>query len=1490
MTAFQTIATGDLKDVVLSNDGKIAYVSNGEGVVNAFNVATGDFVARWKVGTTLGGMDMSQDGRYLVATEKSYTTTGAGYDAKVISTVHILDLNTGVVKDYTFTTASSGDGTFYDAVFMANGKVLLSQSYMGSGWEPLTVLDPASGAFTHDTSTYFQDGVLSASADGSKVIFAPQGISNAPIYVYQSGVGVVASRENYINATAATGGLEAISPKGDVIVQGSAIYDGNLNYKGVLGDFQKEQILVNAEAFSPDGKSLYVLDSYTAQILQLSTSDWSIQKAFPSGLVADQYYSALFNGAAYGDRLTVSADGHYLLVLSDKVLNVIDLTTVSGPDGNDQANTLTGTAAADTIRGYGGADVIDGGAGNDTLYGGAGDDRLIGGAGDDVLNGGAGIDLADYSTASGAIKIDLTSIYAQDTGGAGRDTLIGIEGVIGSAFADTLTGDANANRLEGGGGNDVLKGAAGSDTLLGGAGDDILNGGSGDDVIDGGAGVDIASYEDATAGVRIDLTKVGVQQNTHGDGFDTLTSIEGLKGSAFNDVFQGSAADETFQGGKGDDVIDGGDGVDTAIYGAAASNYSWTRNADGTWTVRDLRATGGDGVDTLLNIEKLQFTDKTVTLSSSDTSVSIKDVLHANAVDTIATGQINDAILSPDGKTAYVSNSEGYLTALNTATGDIVGRWKVGTQLAGMDVSSDGRYVVVAEQTLENPVYGTYGSTATVKIHVLDTYTGQVKDYAQSGSYSTGFYDVAFTTDNKVVIGQTGFWGTTTPMTLDLATGAFSSLTSPYSLYGAISSTDDHSKVLFAGSGSDAPLYLYANGAQTAFHGMYADGVSGYGNPVATIAGNGNFIAQFSGDLYVYDGSLKFIQDVSKNHPELGVGVFGMDFSADGHHLYVVDAATDRIFQFSTDSWTIEQAYSLGVDVGLSASGYYSAGFGDRVMVSADGTRMLISGDTSVVSVNLTTLKADGGTDNADVLVGTSGADRLEGFGGDDTLSGGDGDDILIGDGGSDLLKGGAGNDKLDGGAGSDWADYRDATSGVTVNLTITSAQDTKGAGVDTLISIENLWGSAYADTLTGDSGANYISGGAGNDVISGGAGADTLMGDAGDDVLIGGDGDDTIFGNDGFDIASYETASSAVTVDLTKADTLQNTRGAGVDLLDGIEGLKGSSYADILTGDAHANTLDGGAGDDTLSGGGGDDTLIGGAGNDTIDGGDGNDTARYYGAKSNYSVVQNADGSTTVTDLRPGSPDGTDHLVNVENLVFGPAPSAAEIASQMNAILRQSNTTTALLGLSQDLLNKWSAGQLTSDQVTAEIIKVAGATTSVATLAYEFFTGKIPGQAGVDYLVSPTGPNPNNLNSAYYQSFNLENRYINFAVNLGKNGEGKDAFASKYGSMSLFEATREAYKTIFGVAPTDAKIHALIDTRTDYFAYYGGDGPSGTGAKAAMVGWLLAEAVKADIGVMAKSNDAWLTDLADGSAPFAIDLLDPAKGYWKPDFVFGGQ
>ena len=190
----------------------------------------------------------------------------------------------------------------------------------------------------------------------------------------------------------------------------------------------------------------------------------------------------------------------------------------------------------------------------------------------------------------------------------------------------------------------------------------------------------------------------------------------------------------------------------------------------------------------------------------------------------------------------------------------------------------------------------------------------------------------------------------------------------------------------------------------------------------------------------------------------------------------------------------------------------------------------------------------------------------------------------------------------------------------------------------------------------------------------------------------------------------------------------------------------------------------------------------------------------------------------------------------------------------------------------------KLDAAHMTKADLIHQMVQAADATTSVATLSYQFFTGAVPSQAGIDYLVSPDSANPNNLNSAYYQSFNLENRYINFAVNLGKAGAGHDAFEAAYGSKSLAETVKGAYAEIFGAALSDAKAAELVDPRADYFASYGLDGPNGIGTKAAAVGWLLAEAAKSDVGAYAEANDAFLTDLADG-ASFGVSLIGAYGG-----------
>lgn len=171
-----------------------------------------------------------------------------------------------------------------------------------------------------------------------------------------------------------------------------------------------------------------------------------------------------------------------------------------------------------------------------------------------------------------------------------------------------------------------------------------------------------------------------------------------------------------------------------------------------------------------------------------------------------------------------------------------------------------------------------------------------------------------------------------------------------------------------------------------------------------------------------------------------------------------------------------------------------------------------------------------------------------------------------------------------------------------------------------------------------------------------------------------------------------------------------------------------------------------------------------------------------------------------------------------------------------------------------------------------------AKATTEVAVMSYGFLTDLTLGTAGLDYLVSEKGGNPNNLNSEYYAKFSFENRYINFAMNLIKYGEGRQAFISAYGENgSPINTFQKTYLKLFGVEKSLDEILAIFSepvpdghggayARLAYFEAIGGDGSFGIGTRAAMVGWLMAEAVKADKGPYVEAMHAYLADVgADG-------------------------
>lgn len=166
---------------------------------------------------------------------------------------------------------------------------------------------------------------------------------------------------------------------------------------------------------------------------------------------------------------------------------------------------VIGGSGNDKIIGNVSANRLAGGQGNDSLDGGLGDDTLIGGAGADTLNGGTGYDWVTYDDSTLGIILD---VMKGGTGGdAAGDRIKSVEGIIGSAYADTIVGGTMAETLRGQNGADHLDGGAGNDTIEGGAGADTILGGAGADKLTGGADADVFRILKATDSGKTALTR-----------------------------------------------------------------------------------------------------------------------------------------------------------------------------------------------------------------------------------------------------------------------------------------------------------------------------------------------------------------------------------------------------------------------------------------------------------------------------------------------------------------------------------------------------------------------------------------------------------------------------------------------------------------------------------------------------------------------------------------------------------------------------------------------------------------------------------------------------------------------------------------------------------------------------------------------------------------------------------------------------------------------
>ena len=342
---------------------------------------------------------------------------------------------------------------------------------------------------------------------------------------------------------------------------------------------------------------------------------------------------------------------------------ITDHVAETGTSGNT-ANVLAGTAGADILIGY---------RGNDAY--------IVNNAGDVVLEG------LNASAQSGGADTVQTNLAAYALA-ANVENLTTVSFANGGPAIDSVNHDWSGNALA-----NVITGGAGNDTLTGLTGNDTLN---------GGAGTDRAVYTGSLAATTFASAGGNVTVTTAAEGIDTLNSIEqitfnsgaaseatfnftagtnavnGLSGTAGNDLMFGFGGSDTLTGGAGDDLLYGGAGNDVAVFTGGAGSYQFSFDAAGNLLVAD-QTPNRDGTDTLNAIERMSLAGTTYTLRAGDA-----------AANTIAAGRAPQLLIGGGGADTFVFSST--LTTGNTAaTRDVIGDFVLGLDhitLSGIDANT----------------------------------------------------------------------------------------------------------------------------------------------------------------------------------------------------------------------------------------------------------------------------------------------------------------------------------------------------------------------------------------------------------------------------------------------------------------------------------------------------------------------------------------------------------------------------------------------------------------------------------------------------------------------------------------------------------------------------------------------------------------------------------------------------------------------------------
>lgn len=745
--------------------------------------------------------------------------------------------------------------------------------------------------------------------------------------------------------------------------------------------------------------------------------------------------------------------------------------------GDYLANVFSGSAAADVLDGGGGDDRISagggndrivGGWGNDVLYGEDGDDTLVGGLGSDTLDGGNGVDLADYSTISGSLQIDLTIGVASSA--SGNDTLVSIESVTGGSSADVMVGNAASNVLRGGGGADVLRGLAGDDTLVAGA--PGLAGGAPDVV-------KAATQANATLQTAVNLD--GAFDLMARDGVANATTIPHATVTA---TTHGGLEYYAFTVAAGDQVVFDIDNAqfDSTLRIFNASGVELAKNDDG--------GSDNGGTDSGLTYTfttggtyYVQVADWTANLTGGDftsaaPAAGLTYTLHISipghsAVAAVETGTQLDG---GDGNDTLQGGSGGdYM--LGGAGADVL----IGGAGADLMIGGAGADIFRFTHMSESISTPSQGSD------IIDDFeTGIDKiDFANMGVQSLTITSAG--EYNLVTMVQQGSGSGVTPLTIRVR--------------GAISQSD----FILAGTPPAGQIITGTSAAETLVGGEGDDVIIGLGGGDALAGGTGR-------DTFQYNAA-------SDSNPAGYDNLYDFETRVDVVDLTALSTTAISIIRTGMGS---ASASYLFAD---TTSGPFQLVAAGRIINGAD---IRYGGTHGIFMVGSDAMEEFiGGSRNDGILAGGAN-DILTGGAGADALGGGAGVDEFRYQAASDSNATGGYDNLFDFETGSDRIVFNFATTEISLirsgGSTFLFGRSPEGefmlVGAGREINARDL-------SLTTPHGI-YLIGSADNDVLVGSNLGDPIEGGAGNDRITGGGGADALFGNEGADTFIYVAASDS--------------------------------------------------------------------------------------------------------------------------------------------------------------------------------------------------------------------------------------------------------------------------------------------------------------------------------------------------------------------------